>query len=110
MIELTVKYNKKDFFGTSVYVENTHTITLQEESEKKFIAKALKKVIAEDFTLQIVKYGDLQTLIIYKEYIDRLEDNDIIQVRHYTQSNSYDDMKISIKAAKKYIKDFIQEV
>ena len=110
MIQLTAKYYRKHFFGGTIYCEDDLTLSKSDIRLKEHINRALKKVTSEDFTLQIVKYGDLQTLIIYKEYIDRTEDNDIIQVRHYTQSNSYDDMKISIKAAKKYIKDFIQEV
>ena len=110
MIQLTAKYYRKHFFGGTIYCEDNLTLSKNDIRLKEHINRALKKVTSEDFTLQIVKYGDLQTLIIYKEYTDRTEDNDIIQVRHYTQSNSYDDMKISIKAAKKYIKDFIQEV
>lgn len=110
MLELTVKYNKRDFFGKSVYVEDTHTITVQEEQERKYITKALKRVITEDFTLQIVKYNDLQTLIIDKECIDRLEDNDKIQIRHYIRNNDHNDIILSLKETRKYIKDFIQEV
>lgn len=110
MLELIVKYDKRDFFGHFMFTEDAYTITVQEEQEKKYITKALKKVISEDFTLQITRYNDLQSLIINKEFINRYAGNDKIQVRHYIKNNDYSDIVLSLKETRKYIKDFIQEV
>ena len=79
MLELTVKYDKRDFFGHFMYTE------------------------------QITRYNDLQTLIINKEFIDRYASNDKIQLRHYIRNNEYIDIVLSLKETRKYIKDFIQE-
>lgn len=109
MIQLTAKYYRKHFFGGSIYCEDDLTLSKNDTRLKEHIDRALKKVVSENFTLEIARLQDLQVLIIEKDFYNREGNKDIVKIRHFTGANAYTDFEMSMRKSKKLIKEFIEE-
>lgn len=104
-MKITIKYDRKDFFGNRVYTED-YIICGSTETALKALQKALKKVLdGTSSTMQVTDY-DGSDLVIWQEYSDI--DSDILTVRQYETYNSYDDKKMSKQAVNKMLKKIAQ--
>lgn len=100
MVKITIKYERKDFFGAYIYSEDT-TEPRDAETAVKMANKAFKLVFANDVGLEINR-PDGENLIAYQDYSDR--EKDVVTVKCYHAINVCDTLKVSTSQARKLIK------
>lgn len=89
-MKITVKYDRKDFFGGSTYTEDKKVSASLEDAKKAFLFLGKNHNVAVQFGDSIVYYWDTM-----KEF-----ENKVITVRKYEGWNSSYDEKISFQKAK----------
>ena len=90
MKKITVKYDRKDFFGSSLYTEDSKENPGLEDVKKAFLFLGKNHDAAVQFEDSIIYYWDS-----VKEF-----ENKVITVKKYEAWNSSNDEKISFQKAK----------
>ena len=106
-MKITMKYYRRTFFGELQYTEDDIS-AYNEENALKAMQKAFKTIMDKlESTLQISDYDGKKTIIIWQEYAD--VENDLVNVREFSDYNAYDEKKMSRAAAQKLIRRIAKE-
>lgn len=106
-MKITMKYDRKTFFGDLQYTED-YICAYDEKSALKAMQKAFKMVIEKpESVLQISNYDGGKTTIIWQEYGDA--ESDLVNVKEFSDCNTYDEKKMSRAAAQKLVRRIAKE-
>lgn len=101
MVKITVKYDRKDFFGGRTYTEDS-TEPRDAETAVKMANKAFRAVLTADAGIEIAN-PDGETIIVAQDYKDR--ENGVVTVRIYYSAQECDTLSISASKARKLVCD-----
>jgi len=96
MVKITIKYDRKDFFGGRIYTEDTVT-SKDAETAVKMANKAFKLVLADDAAIEVTN-PDGETIIVMQDYSNR--ENGVVTVRIYYSAQEYDILSMSVSKAR----------
>ena len=95
MVKITIKYDRKDFFGSRTYTEDTAE-PQDTETAVKMANKAFKLVFTDNAAIQ-VEDSDGESIIVMQDYSDRAKDLTTVHIYH--RPNTCDILNVSTTKA-----------